>query len=1637
MKGRDKDALLVRILHPLKQVGSVRVSKKDRFSKVLRDVQARHAKIFTKDDLRDMRAVYGGKILGLDDRVDSVFPTASGDNLLTVVKGLSDDVPNCPVHSLPFIFYSKKHSYMLCNSCLEKDHAGVTHHSPDTESYVITPGELPEARRIAALQHARRISDKIGEERALEDLSFLIDTLNNGGTKPVRKGYKEVVADIKAFERERVVETSRRPSSDRPGAHEDVVTFIKRVLEDPEFDPTTLAFGEEELAQRNYLGRTPLMSAVCEGRNDVVKILLNNGANPDHLSTYSSERHRVLSGIASGAGARFDCSKRSGENHCFAGDIAGGGITPLVAAAAEGNLGAVKLLVGYGADVNFREPSSGMTALCASVASHVEMSVDIAEVLIVHGGSVNTQLNHGSTALDLAILFHHPNVFDKILDTAGTLPPQAFPDDAPHGSFFLVADKDDRVALTPSRSYTGGFTSLLVSVQLGRAYMAERLLNLGADVSCRDKLGATVLMHSATWKDVFSVVLLHGASAADAEGRDVLHKGLHGLPGYGYPLEWVLRASRQSIFQGVGFSETQRDAWLGRATSPAAATPSRSGDGNGAPEYHTACYDALACAVEAGQLEHTKFLLAIHKTYWDRRAEQSGGEAAEQRFMQYPCVSWRHTLRTAFLTAVLFCRARIAEAVLECILEEEGNGARSAREVLGFTPEDLQNVCGGVPGEDTLCDVVLHRSSKVPAAPQSRPILKLLLKHKLFDITGCDSQPRRLPSLALKGESQLHRIAPHFFFLGKHNLDSATLNCDCEVKLGDTLVEIYKEGDSLRPVWELLAPKSSADAGDAAVGGKGKPEIPENAPPPHHTCTPGKAEGCPQAGMPAAQEPLAVCSCKNGAHRHRHQQQHSHGGSGSLLGQQSDSLTSQASSTQESGSGASGGGRSPTHLANGRIEFGYSPSEPGGGGKPVSGSPSLPRCIVAAAEALQLSTDVPNPERKAGALVDAARHTLIKAAIKGSIEAFETIKDIASTMHQANGASTGGGGADTPLTFLQLLHLAICCLIELCVTGSEDTSLPPSPQNIKGDTSRTLGSQGTQGADVLSLSGGLSIVPGDGKASNAYSGPMTPVGRSVKAAVLIELCLKTQGISTTQPVVPSPLACAAASRNPLLVRKLLEVGWNPFTFDSFGRLPISYASDELCAKRLRLASVQEICGEDLPYPCGARPGAGPDAPGLPAPFADASSPGVLRQLYSEKDVRGESTVFRSLALDDQRTREVVLMESRGDTWFDPFETNANGDTFLHCMLQHHAAVVRRAGVYQASLCPAHACCAQPPLGGLTFLSQGTAEHVASTVMRMFNKMDAQGKARFNRLKANFLFTPDSQGYSALDYLCETADDEALQPLAKVFPLTDAGAQASPTRRLALLTALVRCLQCCPSSASHGKAIGFVSQLMPPIVGVLPEGSTSESALSGDEELRLYREALSLCFRANNEALLRAVHRSHHVTGDEAIVNIVKHDAHRVLAAVSREDPRVFARPLNVAPHTGDDYTLAHWCVVYTAPRCCQEASRFDPMTLCRADANGSFPLHLAAEKGSLAMVKALVDHNADVSQTRKKDGATPAAAACLARHPNCAQYLLNGKSRSAYPSYASSGQIDVFNLAILLGLEDVALAVSTYKSHES
>jgi ankyrin repeat protein len=137
--------------------------------------------------------------------------------------------------------------------------------------------------------------------------------------------------------------------------------------------------------------QTALMWAAAEKHHQVVKLLVERGANINAVSKITPEPEPFMVKTPGSMGQNFPSTLRFRE--------ATGGFTALLFAAQQGDLESTKILLDAGADINFATKEEGSALVIATAGSHEELAM----YLLERGADPNIQDAYGLTPLHFAL----------------------------------------------------------------------------------------------------------------------------------------------------------------------------------------------------------------------------------------------------------------------------------------------------------------------------------------------------------------------------------------------------------------------------------------------------------------------------------------------------------------------------------------------------------------------------------------------------------------------------------------------------------------------------------------------------------------------------------------------------------------------------------------------------------------------------------------------------------------------------------------------------------------------------------------------------------------------------------------------------------------------------------------------------------------------------------------------------------------------------------------------------------------------------------------------------------------------------------------------------------------------------------
>ena len=224
-------------------------------------------------------------------------------------------------------------------------------------------------------------------------------------------------------------------------------------------------------------------------------------------------------------------------------------VTPLIIAAHNGHLNSVKILLGYGADIEDRgtlkisdEVVQGCTPLWgAAVTGHL----DIVKLLIERNADVDARTSRGSTPLRAAAHEGHLDVVRCLVESEADVNARKYKDESTplmvacyHGHLSVVTYLIDKGAFMDLQYKDAGSTAFHFAVENGQLKIVRELLALGASRSLANNRGLTPLLYACdlcsieiveyiinrpecTKEQRIDALELLGATIANGRSRDI------------------------------------------------------------------------------------------------------------------------------------------------------------------------------------------------------------------------------------------------------------------------------------------------------------------------------------------------------------------------------------------------------------------------------------------------------------------------------------------------------------------------------------------------------------------------------------------------------------------------------------------------------------------------------------------------------------------------------------------------------------------------------------------------------------------------------------------------------------------------------------------------------------------------------------------------------------------------------------------------------------------------------------------------------------------------------------------------------------------------------------------------------------
>ncbi len=227
-----------------------------------------------------------------------------------------------------------------------------------------------------------------------------------------------------------------------------------------------------------------LIEAAIKGRNDMVRLLLDGGANPN-----------VLGGV-----------EAQGLVCTYA----------LMEAAANGHQDMVRLLLDNGADINVTGGYTYATALMEAAANGREA---VMSLLLDKGADPNIRNTGGDTALDWAKCERHRALIQSFIGKESKLMDAVVNGDSKAVKALIAAGAN------VNARHKAGVTVLIEAAARGYADIVRALIDAGANVNDRNVYGFTALIR-ATEKGSTEIVraLIDAGAARDCDSLETAYK---------------------------------------------------------------------------------------------------------------------------------------------------------------------------------------------------------------------------------------------------------------------------------------------------------------------------------------------------------------------------------------------------------------------------------------------------------------------------------------------------------------------------------------------------------------------------------------------------------------------------------------------------------------------------------------------------------------------------------------------------------------------------------------------------------------------------------------------------------------------------------------------------------------------------------------------------------------------------------------------------------------------------------------------------------------------------------------------------------------------------------------------------------
>ncbi|XP_063778875.1 ankyrin repeat and SAM domain-containing protein 6 [Pseudophryne corroboree] len=283
---------------------------------------------------------------------------------------------------------------------------------------------------------------------------------------------------------------------------------------------------------RNYYGWTALMQAARSGHENVALILLENGADVNAqnrlgasvLTVASRGGHASVVKLLLESGAfvdnydHFDVNIVSSKGHRE--DMPE--ITALMTAAQHAHEAVVRLLLDWGADVNYRIKTGWSPLMLAALHGRVS----VAQQLVDRGADPDQVNSLEKTPFEIALNFKHKDMKDY-LDSITTIRPKTDEEkrrpDIFHavkmGNLLLVTEILDEDPNQVNAVNADGASPLMIAAVTGKLELVRLLVDKNIDINKQDSVHAWTALMQATYHGNKEIVIYLLSQGADVNLR--------------------------------------------------------------------------------------------------------------------------------------------------------------------------------------------------------------------------------------------------------------------------------------------------------------------------------------------------------------------------------------------------------------------------------------------------------------------------------------------------------------------------------------------------------------------------------------------------------------------------------------------------------------------------------------------------------------------------------------------------------------------------------------------------------------------------------------------------------------------------------------------------------------------------------------------------------------------------------------------------------------------------------------------------------------------------------------------------------------------------------------------------------------